>query len=193
LPHAETSGRNLKKDVHDIYSIRNVLFAGGSGNSYSTPSSRSRAQRLIEKLRVHRSRAWFDARCRLPIGMTLRTFGGLFPKWNLAGYDITTHSAATVRSLPGVNAFYSGSLDDIPEKFDLVTMLFVVEHLPDPRKVLEQFRRLLKPQGIAWIHTSDFWANPFDLPVVDHASHFMVDTLAELVERWLHRDHRNDN
>ncbi len=187
-----------KKDVHDIYSGYDMYFlAGGSEQLvFDAGQPQPRTQRLIEKLRactrLPERGSMLDVGCS--VGMTLRTFGSMFPKWNLAGYDITTHTEPIVRALPGVTAFYSGSLSDIREKFDLVTMLFVVEHLPNPREVLKQFRGLLKPDGVAWIHTSDFWANPFDLPVIDHASHFMVDTLAELVERCgFQVIDRNDN
>lgn len=164
---------------YEMYSL-----AGGSEQLvFDAAGTLPRTKRLIEKLRQTVSLpgrgAVLDVGCA--VGSTLSTFHSIFPEWRLAGFDITTHSEAIIRALPA--DFHTGSLDHIQEQFDLITMLFVVEHLPDPRQVLNQFRRLVKPGGTIWIHTSDFWANPFDLTVVDHASHFMVDTLAELVER----------
>ena len=62
-------------------------------------------------------------------------------------------------------------------------MLYVIEHLTDPVSVLKTLKSHLKPRGILWIQTSDFSQNPFDLMVVDHCSHFRMDTLALLIER----------
>jgi SAM-dependent methyltransferase len=172
-------------DVASIYGGYEMYFLSGGSEQlvFDHGPPLPRTKKLIEKLRQCVSLpaigAMLDVGCA--VGSTLRTFNSTFPRWRLAGFDITSHSEAIIRSIPA--SFHTGTLDDIDEQFDLVTMLFVVEHLPDPRRVLEQFRRLVKPGGIVWIHTSDFWANPFDLTVVDHASHFMVDTLAELAER----------
>jgi SAM-dependent methyltransferase len=45
---------------------------------------------------------------------------------------------------------------DLPEAhFDVVTMWDVIEHLTDPCKVLEHVHRLLKPDGLAVVHTID--------------------------------------
>mgnify|MGYP001112183930 CR=1 FL=1 len=45
---------------------------------------------------------------------------------------------------------------DLPQAyFDVVTMWDVVEHLADPRGALQQLYRLLKPGGLAVVHTID--------------------------------------
>ena len=174
-------------DVANIYGGYEAYFLSGGGEQVVFDGSQPlpRTKRLLEKLRQRVSLPtrgrMLDVGCAN--GSTLRTFQSLFPAWQLAGFDITTHAEATVRVIPNVTDFFTGDLETIDERFDLITMVYVVEHLPDPRRVLQQFQRLLNPGGIAWVHTSDFWANPFDLAVVDHSSHFMVDTLAELVER----------
>lgn len=176
-----------KADVAAIYGQYEMYsLAGGSEQmvfdaAQPMPRTRRLFQKLTERVAMADVGTMLDVGCS--VGSTLRTFNSLFPRWQNAGFDITTHCEGLIKSTPGVTDFFTGSLTDIDRQFDLITMLFVVEHLPDPRQVLEQFRRLVKPEGIVWIHTSDFWANPFDLTVVDHSSHFMVDTLAELMER----------
>lgn len=50
---------------------------------------------------------------------------------------------------------------DLPESyFDVVTLWDVIEHLANPRQVLQQTHRLLKPGGLVVIHTIDI-ESPF--------------------------------
>lgn len=50
--------------------------------------------------------------------------------------------------------FRQGSLTDLPvedESVDVVVCRFVYEYLQDPHKVAEEFKRVLKPNGVAYI------------------------------------------
>src|SRR5262249_33087105 len=144
-----------------------------------------RTQRLLECMRervsLPASGSMLDVGCGN--GSTMRTFGKLYPRWHLAGVDVHNRFEPVVRTIPGVDGFYSGTLDDVDQQFDLIPLVYVVEHLPEPLQVLETLRRLLKPGGVLFVHTSNFWDNPFDLAVVDHCSHFVVPTLAGTVAR----------
>ncbi len=51
-----------------------------------------------------------------------------------------------------------GTVEDAhfpPGSFDAVTMIDVLEHLPDPKKTLEEIRRILRPDGIVCVSTPD--------------------------------------
>ena len=56
-------------------------------------------------------------------------------------------------------------------------MVQVLEHVPDPRAFLIMLRQILTDRGVLVINIPDAEANPFDLLIVDHCSHF---TLAHL-------------
>ncbi len=144
-----------------------------------------RTRRLLDcfsrRTRLPRTGSMLDVGCGN--GSTLRTFNSLYPEWHLSGFDVHNRFEPTVRSIPNVNSFYSGSLAEVDQKFDIISMVYVVEHLPEPLKVLNTFRRLLKPNGMLLVHTSNYWDNPFDLAVVDHCSHFVVETLAATISR----------
>ena len=51
----------------------------------------------------------------------------------------------------GLDKLYGDDLEDIAtlseDHFDYVTMLAVIEHLPDPEKTLKDIARILKPKG----------------------------------------------
>ncbi|MFM7441568.1 MAG: class I SAM-dependent methyltransferase, partial [Snowella sp.] len=54
-----------------------------------------------------------------------------------------------------------GSFDSVnfdPESFDIITIIDVLEHLPQPRRVLEKIYGLLKPDGIVYIKVPNIQA-----------------------------------
>lgn len=74
-------------------------------------------------------------------------------------------------------------------KFDLILMLNLIEHVPDPTAVLEKARTLLKPGGLIWIKTPNFDA--LDAKLFKNRSwggfhtprHFVLFTKESLVRR----------
>ena len=75
-------------------------------------------------------------------------------------------------------------------KFDVVTFWDSLEHLPNPRAVLQEVRRLLRPGGIILIglpnfggyqahHFGDDW---FGLSLPHHLCHYTRETLTRLVD-----------
>ena len=79
-------------------------------------------------------------------------------KWTIAGIDVSPFAAEYAKKRLG-GAIKTGSVDrvDFPDKsFDAVSIISVIEHVPDPRKTLREMRRLLKPDGIAVISTINF-------------------------------------
>ncbi|MGH7856048.1 MAG: class I SAM-dependent methyltransferase [Candidatus Binatia bacterium] len=70
--------------------------------------------------------------------------------WSVQGVEASEAPAAIARerfSLP----VFSGPLEEAPlpaESFDAVTFFDVLEHVPDPRRVLDHAVRLLRPGGL---------------------------------------------
>jgi len=52
-----------------------------------------------------------------------------------------------------MNINFDGFLRYNRQKYDFITLIHVIEHLPDPKKVLGQIISLLKPNGILYIET----------------------------------------
>lgn len=57
-------------------------------------------------------------------------------------------------------------------RFDLVTAHFVLEHIPDPARVVRTLADLLKPDGVLLLSVPDAASNTGDLLVADHLNHF---------------------
>ncbi len=69
--------------------------------------------------------------------------------WNVEGFDFdpsAIHKALEQNLNVSVGDIYSKKFDD--EVFDVIMMNHVIEHLPDPKKVLQECLRILKKGGV---------------------------------------------
>ena len=76
--------------------------------------------------------------------------------WQAEGVEPSRWAAEVARSR-GL-AVTSGTLDDLntePERYDLVTLWDVIEHLPDPSAELRRLHQLVRPGGLLAISTMD--------------------------------------
>jgi 2-polyprenyl-3-methyl-5-hydroxy-6-metoxy-1,4-benzoquinol methylase len=77
--------------------------------------------------------------------------------WDARGIDLNPWAAEHARDELGVQV-HVGSLDEgafAGEQFDAVTMMDVIEHVPDPEPVLANLARLVRPGGVAVVLTPD--------------------------------------
>jgi SAM-dependent methyltransferase len=69
--------------------------------------------------------------------------------WDVYGVEPCKH-ARQLAAAKGINNIsedlFSGKYED--EMFDVITMFYVLEHLPDPMRYLKEINRILKPGGI---------------------------------------------
>ena len=68
------------------------------------------------------------------------------------------------------------------KKYDLITMIHVLEHLQKPKEVLSNMVKKLKKSGVLFIQIPNFILNPYDLSVYDHTIHFDKSSLVKLAE-----------
>jgi len=79
-------------------------------------------------------------------------------------------------------------------RFDAVTMINVIEHLPDPLSELQEVRRILKPQGVVLIRTPNFECHanlrsmrqgkqPTAGVTVEHLYYFTRETIQKMLKK----------
>jgi hypothetical protein len=68
-------------------------------------------------------------------------------------------------------------VETVPGSFDVITMIHVLEHIIDPIAVLETLRLKLAPGGLLLIEVPHHPANPFELLIADHRTHFTSDSM----------------
>jgi 2-polyprenyl-3-methyl-5-hydroxy-6-metoxy-1,4-benzoquinol methylase len=116
-------------------------------------------------------------------GAFLRAVHAIRPGWHLAGSDININFKESIESISDKAAFIQGGLDEIEDKYDVISLVHCIEHLNDPKYYVRELAKKLKPSGIIFFQCPNVCANPFDLLIYDHVSHFTPDHLADMVEK----------
>lgn len=132
-------------------------------------------------------------------GAMLAAFLGTHPGWRGVGTESSAKYRDTVEALPGVQALHTGPLAAIPGTFDLVSLVHVLEHIPDPTTFLGQIRDKLVPGGRLLIETPHVLTSPFDLVIADHCTHLTLPAAVGILETagftveaagtdWVHKE-----
>lgn len=122
-----------------------------------------------------------------------------YPNWEVTGYEVSPIAVAFARDKLGLSNVHVGRVEDLGLRsgaFDLITLWDVLEHIPEPDKLLIYLRGLLKPNGRLLIHTPNI---AFQLPKAylrhalgisdhlleaqDHAHMYSQVTLTQLLRR----------
>lgn len=97
-----------------------------------------------------------------------------FPEINLTGIDLNTKQLATAKNFLGTFKYLQGrySLQEMnashmtftPNQFDGAFLCWVLEHVPDPQRVLSEVRRVLRPGATVYVTevmNSSFFLEPY--------------------------------
>jgi SAM-dependent methyltransferase len=116
-------------------------------------------------------------------GGFLRAFARRRPGWRLCGLEWGERHCEIVLGISGVEAFEPTGLAGLARlaesggRFDAIVLVHALEHFPDLRQALAGLHGCLKPGGLLLILVPDHAANPFDLLVADHCTHFSAASL----------------
>lgn len=122
---------------------------------------------------------------------------GLFVKeakdrgFDAYGCDYSAAAIAYGKEHFGVHIIPSMAEDiDAPDDhYDVVTILHVIEHMPDPMRVMRELRRVLKPGGLLLMETVNYRAHH----VIEKHLQFLIPIYGRLTNRgalpWVPFDH----
>jgi 2-polyprenyl-3-methyl-5-hydroxy-6-metoxy-1,4-benzoquinol methylase len=113
-------------------------------------------------------------------GGTLKAFAGR-GAWELYGLDIDDRNLSRLQDIPGFHALYTCPCHDVPERFDIITLVHSLEHFAAPHATLTDLHSKLNPGGRIFLEVPNASENPFDYVVADHRTHFTPETLAYLM------------
>jgi len=147
----------------------------------------------------------------LDVGCGSGTLLGLLKHrgFRVTGLDFSAEAAAIAKAENGVDVAV-GTLEEAhfpAESFDVVTLFHVMEHVTNPRLVLAQVSRVLKPNGVAILQVPNIESWQFkifgarwyglDIPrhVIDYSRNSMLKLLADsgfIVNRIRHFNLRDN-
>jgi SAM-dependent methyltransferase len=175
------------EEIHRIYGTYS-LYDQGEGTeqpSFDTATGgvMGHSSRII---------SWLNKYSRLPEtgtlldigcgeGVFLKYFGRSHPGWRLTGMEVDARNRLFVESIPGVTRMHVGSIESLDQKFDLIVMINVLEHVPNPEVFLRGLLKKLNPNARLLLQVPDLSTSPFDLLVADHCSHFSAAALDRVV------------
>jgi 2-polyprenyl-3-methyl-5-hydroxy-6-metoxy-1,4-benzoquinol methylase len=163
--------------TYDLYhqggGLENTAIAPSAG--LGRPRSRQLIERLLRETVLNAHGKLLDIGCAN--GNLLREFQTQRPSWQLAGFDVSPARASDIAAISPGTRFFTENLNHIDDRFDLVVLLHVFEHIVAPRDFLRDVKRLMKPDGLLLIQVPDTQANPIDLVITDHCSHFALPEL----------------
>ncbi|MEE8559014.1 MAG: class I SAM-dependent methyltransferase [Myxococcota bacterium] len=177
------------RDTRSIYAAYQSYFqAGGVEQSVFDRSSRSirprseiLVDRLAQRLELAAEGRILDVGCGA--GGMLGAFSRTFPGWRLSGQDLDERELPRLRTLARFEQLHTCALDALPGRYDLITLVHSLEHIPEPVNALKSLATKLRPGGCILIQVPDSRVWPFDLLVADHLCHFEQASLAALVRR----------
>lgn len=114
-------------------------------------------------------------------GAMLREFSAKATGWKLAGSELDDRRITLIESIERVEKLYVCPPEQIPDSFDLVSMIYVLEHIFSPVELLRGIHERLNPAGIFLAQVPNVPHNPFDLLITDHCLHFTVATAEKLI------------
>jgi len=130
--------------------------------------------KLFNYIYIHNSGKILDIGCGN--GSLLDQFHIRRPMWQLSGHEQGGREDALIPLMKG-KTLYTGELADIDEKFDIVVLLHVLEHVTDPVQFLKTVKKMLSSDGYLVVQCPNFQESPFDLTVYDHCSSYTRDSL----------------
>jgi len=102
---------------------------------------------------------------------------------NLYAQDVSAVARGKLMAALPIERFYVGNLTEIDQQFDVISMIHVLEHVPEPLRLLEQVSRLLKNDGVLVVQVPDLEETVFDTIIFDHVFHFSSRTVLALLGR----------
>lgn len=126
-----------------------------------------------------------------------------YPDWQVYGYEISKLAVDFANNKLNLENIYCGKVENANFKekyFDIITLWDVIEHIPDPRSMLSYLHKILKDDGILFIHTPNVKIQLLKAKIKmlikgekkgghymeakDHVNIYSPDTIRKLLNRY---------
>ena len=179
-----TTWKNEVSKIYNNYSIysdsggsEKVVF--DSNQKTQKPRSEVIIETLIKKVKLPHNMKILDI--GTGSGVFLKAANKNFASASLFGHDINDNFMSELETIPNFKEFFYGNIDTIQTKFELISLIHVLEHVLDPIVFLKQIKTNLTKDGYLIINVPDSENNPIDLAIYDHCTHFQTTTLINVL------------
>ena len=115
-------------------------------------------------------------------GGMLKSASELLPNYVLNAYDLNAVNSKKFKTIRNFSHFFT-NFDKIKMKFDLITMIHVLEHIINPNDFLKALKKKMSHNAFLLIQVPDVSQNKLDLFTYDHISHFDKFSLHNLLRK----------
>jgi SAM-dependent methyltransferase len=175
-------------EIETIYNAYQIYdLSGGSEQvifseaGVAAPRSRALVDFIVRNAGAGKAGKLIDIGCGN--GSALKNLSAALPAWKLYGTELSDSAKAGLQRLPNFVELYTQPVREISERFDLVTMIHALEHMPDPLAALRDAAHLLGDDGRLFVEIPNLVTSPFDVLIADHMLHFSPLHLAYLASR----------
>jgi SAM-dependent methyltransferase len=177
--------RQLAASIYEAYAIyhqgggaEQAVFEQGDGQSM--PRSRRLVDAMLQCVSLPQTGRALDIGCGN--GGFLRALSAARPGWTLVGTELDGRHREDVLAIAGVETLVAAADPaEVEGRFDLVSLVHVLEHIVDPAGFLSRVADRLADDGVLLIQVPYFPRNPFELLIADHCSHFTPATMTRLL------------
>lgn len=177
--HQRKLDTETKRRIQDVYA-HYALYQLSNGDDRAV-SARLQVvlSRLLLQLPAHGR--LLDYGCGN--GAFLKLCAGQLPHWKLHGFDVQERMRTEVEAIPGLQRFHVGTLPE-GEQFTCISLIHSLEHMEEPRLILQQIQQHLEPEGILLIQVPDAQEDLLDFMVYDHVSFFTSSRLCDFLSEF---------
>lgn len=122
-------------------------------------------------------------------GVFLEACSQMIDGSTLFAQDINNNHIQKIKNIKNFQSFFECDPKEINEKFDVISLIHVLEHVSSPRELMATIATKLHQRGIVLIQVPDIDTNPFDLCITDHISHFNRHNLLNLLREYFAHIH----
>lgn len=113
--------------------------------------------------------------------------------WDAVGVETSDFAAQYARERTGCPV-YTGTLQEArleSESFDVITLMDVIEHVAEPRPLIDEIHRVLRPKGVIFLVTPNFdslfvriyGSKAYGIGPEEHVVYFQPGTIERLLQR----------
>lgn len=117
-------------------------------------------------------------------GAFLKSLKMKFPGMDLYGQDLQSNSKGSVLQIIKEDKFIIDDIKNIDEKFDMISMIHVLNHIVDLDFFIGQIIRLLDKEGVFVVQVPNIADSASDLVIIESINHFSPASIQQLLGKY---------